>query len=124
MAPKNSKRHRSHVYEHPHLRLFEEVFAKPPIKVLEEAIAAALEEIGHPQLELPSDLSVEQANLALRRRAMKVQCSSPRSKLSTGIGPRSSDEFTRFCSISWRTWTLTNVRTNMPCVVEFIHPGC
>jgi len=75
--------------------LFEEVFAKPPIKVLEEAIAAALEEIGHPQLELPSDLSVEQANLALRRRAMKVQCASPKSKPSTGMGPRSSDEFTR-----------------------------
>ena len=57
--------------------LFEEVFMKPPSKVLEEAIAAAVEEIDQPHLEGPSDLSVEQANLALRRRAMKAQCASP-----------------------------------------------
>jgi len=75
--------------------LFEECFSKPPTKVLEQAIAVALEEIGDPHLVNPSDLSVEQANLALRRRAMKVQCVSPFIPPSADGGPRSSDEFVR-----------------------------
>jgi hypothetical protein len=75
--------------------LFANVFSKPAAKVLEEAIAAALEEIGHPNFESPSDLSVEQANLALRRKAMKSQCVSPFAQPAAEAGLRSSDEYMR-----------------------------
>jgi hypothetical protein len=75
--------------------LFQNVFAKQPARVLEEAIVAALEEIDDPRIEGPCGLSTEQANLALRRRAMKVQCITPKEKTPTGGGPRISDEFMR-----------------------------
>lgn len=74
--------------------LFTECFAKPPTKVLEEAISAAVREVGDPNL-ISTDLSVEQVNLALRRRAMNAQCVSPFAPPSAEGGPKSSDEYVR-----------------------------
>uniref|UniRef100_A0A7S4UK60 J domain-containing protein n=1 Tax=Alexandrium monilatum TaxID=311494 RepID=A0A7S4UK60_9DINO len=59
--------------------LFETVFSKPPMQVLEEALQSALTEIADPRLERASDLTAEQANLALRRKSMKVQFDSLKS---------------------------------------------
>lgn len=53
--------------------LFEAVFSKPPRQVLEDALSAAVAEIADPRIERTTDLSAEQANLALRRRVMKAQ---------------------------------------------------
>jgi len=57
--------------------LFEAVFAKTPAQVLDEALRSVVEEIGDPHLEHSNVISAEQANLALRRRSMKAQCSFP-----------------------------------------------
>jgi len=78
--------------------LFEAVFAKNPIQVLEEALQAALQAIGDSRLERTSDLSPEQANLALRRLSMKMQfdcCTNSLAQGKSASGPRSSDQFTR-----------------------------
>jgi len=87
--------------------LFETVFSKPAQQVLEEALLAALTEIGDPRLEKTTDLSLEQANLALRRMAMKVQFKTCNAKAQekageskTPGGPRSGDEFTKI-----QVWT-------------------
>jgi len=70
--------------------LFEVLFSKTPLQALEEALQAALEEINDPRLERSSDLSPEQANLALRRRSMKVQFEllRPASQSAAGAGDR------------------------------------
>jgi hypothetical protein len=84
--------------QHERSWLFEEVFSKTPSKVLEEAIVAAMEEIKSsqsPHMECPSDLSAEQANLALRRRAMKVQCTPPCESAPAHGRGRGTDEYTR-----------------------------
>lgn len=75
--------------------LFQNVFGKQPLAVLEEAIGAALEEIADPRIDGIGGLSAEQANLALRRLAMKVQCLSPHIRPSTAGSPRISDEYLR-----------------------------
>jgi len=75
--------------------LFQNVFAKQPLVVLEEAMQAALEEVNDPRIDGLAGLSAEQANLALRRLAMKVQCLSPHVQPPAATGPRTSDEYLR-----------------------------
>lgn len=54
--------------------LFGAVFSRTPQTALEQALQAAVDEIGDPCLAVqPSDLTVEQAHLALRRLALKAQ---------------------------------------------------
>lgn len=78
---------------HPSTWLFEEVFGKSPQNLLEEALAAAVSEIADARTRRPADLSVEQANLALRRLAMKLQFDSL--GLEGGDKLRRSEECTR-----------------------------
>lgn len=73
--------------------LFEAVFVKPPSQVLDEAIAAVLEEIDDPDISTFAAVTTEQANLAMRRRAMRMLCSSP-SAQADGAS-RCLDEYTR-----------------------------
>jgi len=75
--------------------LFSTVFMKPPQQVLHDALQDAIQSIGDPQIERVADLSLEQANLALRRTAMKSQHMSekPASKSNHGPVPRAGDEF-------------------------------
>eukprot|EP00441_Pelagodinium_beii_P046481 CAMPEP_0197624612 /NCGR_PEP_ID=MMETSP1338-20131121/4182_1 /TAXON_ID=43686 ORGANISM="Pelagodinium beii, Strain RCC1491" /NCGR_SAMPLE_ID=MMETSP1338 /ASSEMBLY_ACC=CAM_ASM_000754 /LENGTH=1196 /DNA_ID=CAMNT_0043194775 /DNA_START=133 /DNA_END=3723 /DNA_ORIENTATION=+ len=80
--------------------LFETVFSKQPQQVLEEALQSAVVEIGDPRLEKVTDLSLEQANLALRRMAMKVQfkgctAKAPEDERKIPGEPRSGDDFTK-----------------------------
>jgi hypothetical protein len=75
--------------------LFQNVFGKQPLSVLEEALGAALEEVNDPRIDGLGGLSAEQANLALRRLAMKVQCLSPHVRPASAGGPRISDEYLR-----------------------------
>ncbi|CAJ1341827.1 unnamed protein product [Effrenium voratum] len=56
--------------------LFQAVFCKHPQQVLEEALEQCIVEIGDPRLERISEVSPEQANLALRRRLLKAQFAS------------------------------------------------
>lgn len=74
--------------------LFEEVFSKTPAQMLEEALAVAIREIGDPSFRHPGDLSAEQANLALRRRAMKALCNVGVSD-GDAASSRGADEYTR-----------------------------
>eukprot|EP00929_Paragymnodinium_shiwhaense_P026618 TRINITY_DN1579_c0_g3_i1.p1 TRINITY_DN1579_c0_g3~~TRINITY_DN1579_c0_g3_i1.p1 ORF type:complete len:1293 (+),score=279.04 TRINITY_DN1579_c0_g3_i1:127-4005(+) len=53
--------------------LFAAIFSKQPQQVLNDALAAIVAEIGDQKCRQPSDVSVEEANLALRRKAMKAQ---------------------------------------------------
>mmetsp|Transcript_52149 Transcript_52149/g.124246 ORF Transcript_52149/g.124246 Transcript_52149/m.124246 type:complete len:1076 (+) Transcript_52149:74-3301(+) len=53
--------------------LFEAVFSKKPTQVVEEALAAAQEEVADIWLEPAGNLSMEQVNLSIRRQAMQVQ---------------------------------------------------
>eukprot|EP00927_Polykrikos_kofoidii_P053619 TRINITY_DN48213_c0_g1_i1.p1 TRINITY_DN48213_c0_g1~~TRINITY_DN48213_c0_g1_i1.p1 ORF type:complete len:1379 (+),score=178.30 TRINITY_DN48213_c0_g1_i1:357-4139(+) len=78
--------------------LFENVFDKQPHQVLMEAIEAIRTDVADPRCTQPSDLTAEQANLALRRRAMIVQFESGAQLLEGGLtlgGVKAADEFTR-----------------------------
>jgi len=75
--------------------LFDHVFAKTPEQVLQEAISAVLREIGDPRCSQASDFTAEQANLALRRRVMKVQYDMSSNLLDAAMGkaePQNGDE--------------------------------
>jgi hypothetical protein len=56
--------------------LFENVFGKHPQLVLSDAIAALVQEVGDERCAQLSDLTAEQANLALRRLAMEARYKS------------------------------------------------
>jgi len=87
--------------------LFEAVFSKAPLQVLEEALQTAVSEIADPRIERSTDVSAEQVNLALRRRAMKTQFETLRSSSSSssaapgaasgqgGGGQSPANEYTR-----------------------------
>lgn len=53
--------------------LFEAIFSKTAAQVLEDALKAALDQIGDQRISKPGDLSAEQAHLALRRLHMDAQ---------------------------------------------------
>jgi len=94
--------------------LFEAVFARPPQQVLEEALQAALVEIGDPSIARLSDLSTEQANLALRRLGMKAHAMQDVPQLARGGGPcpGPNDEFMRMQV--WLELVRLHVREGLP----------
>eukprot|EP00439_Symbiodinium_sp_Y106_P000440 s3673_g1.t1 len=60
--------------------LFQAVFSKHPLQVLEEALEQCLLEISDPRVERVADLSPDQVNLALKQMSMKAQfasCTAP-----------------------------------------------
>jgi len=78
--------------------LFSEVFSKTPQQVLDEALTAAMEQVGDSRIVNTTDLSVEQGNLALRRRAMKAKFNSTGCDSATPHNRgelRAGDEYTR-----------------------------
>lgn len=81
--------------------LYDEVFAKSPPQVLEDAFKIALEDAAESWNERPGGLSVQQVNLSLKRQGMRAQAAGMQSmvqgRLSKDAGPRhrSSEEYLR-----------------------------
>lgn len=76
--------------------LFQAVFSKHPLQVLEEALEQCLREIGDPRVDRVSDLSPDQVNLALKQMSMKAQfasCTTPGADAAAVSA--SSDECTK-----------------------------
>jgi len=75
--------------------LFEAVFARAPTEVLQQALEGAAEDLGELYQKDVAQIPVEQANLALRRRALKAQ--APVGQRATPSGSaalkRDADEY-------------------------------
>jgi len=75
--------------------LFEAVFAKSPAEVLQEAFGAAAEALGELYQREGCRVPMEQANLALRRRALKCQAQVGQRTVPNGNQKRAADEYTQ-----------------------------
>jgi hypothetical protein len=75
--------------------IYEKVFSKTAGEVLQEALQAVAKQLDMPKVENPSEIPVDQLNLALRRIQLRAQqgcIAAARGSLQKEAGPRAGEE--------------------------------